>query len=712
MKRFLISAAALVLAALSSVAWSDDSPGRRATDVPGIALLAGALDGRDAIDGQGSQARFADSEGHRTRNRPGLAIDSAGRLYVGDLGNQTIRRIGPDGVVSTFAGRARSRGHADGPAREARFNDPAGVVADARGNLYVADSGNHVIRRIDRDGTVSTLAGMAGMAGDANGVARSARFRNPQSLAIDAEGNLVVTDLGNQLVRRVTPEGLVSTLAGQSGRFGDDDGPRAQATLNYPFGVAVDANGSIFVSQLHGESIRRIEPNGAVSSLVAKVASPTWLETIGSKPDFSGVTGLYLDQRGRVFVTDPERHRIRSISRTGAVFNVAGSFQRGSTWGDQDGAALQARFYLPSAVVADGAGNAYVFDAGNATVRKLSVDGTVSTLAGRARNRFFDSRAADGRHEQARFDFQDTRFAAVAALAADAQMNVYVAETRTHTVRRIDRDGKVITLAGAKGEKGSADGQGPAARFASPVGLTVDPRGTVFVCDNNNHTVRRIDADGKVSTIAGAAGQSGEIDGTGTESRFDGPSGIASDKLGNLYVTDAGGHTLRRIDTQGRVTTVAGKAGQKGDADGAGAQARFEEPSGVAIDRDGNVYVVDGRIEQRVRRISPSGQVTTWSTLWKRPASVPPSSPAQPDFFRWLTFDDSGVLYVVEASRHVVWRVSPDGLASVAVGDANWPGQAPGALPGHLDHPSGIAWLGGRRLAVTSGNAVFQVNLP
>lgn len=266
--------------------------------------------------------------------------------------------------------------------------------------------------------------------------------------------------------------------------------------------------------------------------------------------------------------------------------------------GSDDGAGSDARFYHPFTVAVDGACRVYVADAFNHTIRKITDGAVVTTFAGQTGI----PASADGPGAAAGFNNPQ-------GVAADPSGNVYVADTFNYTIRKITPDGVVSTIAGLAGHPGSADGTGPEARFNQTAALAVGPSGTIYVADTFNHTIRRIDRDGVVTTWAGAAGSAGDSNGPRLDARFNHPNGVAVDAEGNVYVGDTSNNRIRMISRDGVVTTIAG-SGSVGNADGPAAQAEFNAPRGVAVDPVGNVYVADG-YNDAIRLITRDGFVTT-----------------------------------------------------------------------------------------------------
>ena len=229
------------------------------TPVNAVTTLAGSATQTGSSNGTGSAASF--------NSPPGVAVDSAGNVYVADEQNDEIRKISPSGVVTTLAGSAGQTGSSNGSGSAARFDLPFGVAVDSEGNVYVADAYNDEIRKISPSGVVTTLAGSPGQQGSGNGTGSTASFYHPEGVAVDSAGNVYVADFANQEIREISPSGVVTTLAGSAGLAGSSNGAGNAARFDYPFGVAVDSTGNVYVADRSNDEIRKITPSGVVTTL-------------------------------------------------------------------------------------------------------------------------------------------------------------------------------------------------------------------------------------------------------------------------------------------------------------------------------------------------------------------------------------------------------------------------------------------------------------
>ncbi|MGI9242085.1 MAG: NHL repeat-containing protein, partial [Verrucomicrobiales bacterium] len=325
-----------------------------------VSTLAGKAKATGSADGTGSAARFFFPSG--------VAVDSAGNIYVADTKLNRIRKVTGAGVVTTLAGEML--GSADGAGSAAQFNTPFDVAVDASGTIYVADKGNYTIRRVTPEGVVTTLAGLAGHSGSVDGTASAARFRSPSGVAVDDAGNVYVADSSDSTIRQVTPDGVVTTLAGKAGSDGSTDGVGDEARFNGPTGVAVDGLGNIYVADYYNSTIRKVAVDGTVTTLAGQAGSDGSTDGPASTARFNRPTNVAVDQVGNVYVADTLNQMIRRVTPAGVVTTLAG---RGAgVIGSEDGTGRLAGFASPTDVAVDSAGKIYVADYYNSTIRKGS----------------------------------------------------------------------------------------------------------------------------------------------------------------------------------------------------------------------------------------------------------------------------------------------------------------------------------------------------
>lgn len=320
------------------------------------------------INGMGTAASFY--------NPNSVTLDGAGNIYVADYNNGAVRKITPAGLVSTLAGGSGLGGSQNGTGSVATFHGAWAVAADASGNVYVADNFNNMIRRVTSTGVVTTFAGIK-QPGSVDGPGPGASFHMPLGVAVDATNNVYVADSYNNLIRKITPSGVVSTLAG-SGTMGKTDGVGAAASFYMPHGLAVDGSGNVYVADMGNYAVRKITPTGTVTTLADATAIYGSPSGTGLNPGFGGISGIAVDVGGNVYTADTFTFLILKITPAGKVSTLAGINSGNSAAGisDQGGSAngigIAASFRWPSGLAIDGAGNLYVADAGNNLIRKIS----------------------------------------------------------------------------------------------------------------------------------------------------------------------------------------------------------------------------------------------------------------------------------------------------------------------------------------------------
>jgi sugar lactone lactonase YvrE len=538
----------------------------RAVDLASRAVttLAGSLLGVGGTDGPGAQASF---------NTPSGLAFYGGILYLTDTENHTLRKIDPvSGMVSTIAGAYGVPGTTDDVGTNARFREPEGLAVDESGNLYIADVDNNTIRAFSiSTGAVTTLAGTAGTSGTTDGVGAAARFSKPKEMTYDGAGNVYVVDSLNQSIRKVVvATATVSTLA---------------TFQTIPQGVAT-INGAVLVSLGDHTLVQVAADTGVVTPLAGQSGMQGFVDGAGGAARFNQPAGLWADGAGGLLVADNGNHVLRKVALAGAtVSTYAGAKSSGSA----DGTGTQARFFAPQGLVADDQA-VYVADTANQVIRKVELaTGVATTLAG-----------ASGQPGNTNGAATDARFNQPEALALDRTAQIlYVADSNNRAIRAIDLASRAVTTLSYDRAPGD-----PFTSLNVPAGLALDG-GRLYIADYGNDDVVALDPKAMVmTTVAGKQGVPGPTDGTGGQARFYGPQGIAADGQGNLYVADNVNDTIRKVEiATGKVTTLAGQPQTPGHDDGVGAAARFAYPLGVAVDGVGDLFVADS-LNNSVRHIA------------------------------------------------------------------------------------------------------------
>lgn len=652
-----------------------------------------------------SRAGFAGDGGPATRaqlNDPkGLAFDAAGNLYIADSQNNRVRMVDRNGVITTFAGNGSSsfgggpRSFNDGgPAINGLLHLPSGVAVDKSGNVFIADTGDNIIRKVTPDGIINTFAG-DGYAGfydkDDNTQdtippnAIDSEFNKPSDVAVDGSGNIYIADTTNQVVRKVTPEGGITMFAGDAtAGFKGDNGAATSAGLIAPTALAVDSGGNVFIMSNGDGRIRKVDTKGIITT-VAGNGVPGFNDGAASGAQFNFPTGIAVDGSGSVYVADSLNLRIRKIAGS-TVTSVAGS--GAFSYSGDNGPALNAQLGNPAGVAADAAGNVYIADTGNNVVRQVSRDGVITNVLG-------NSQAGSG----------DNQLNAPQAVAADTAGNLYIADTLNGRIRRVG-GGSVTTIGGTD-------------NFFTPTGVAVDAAGNVYVADLNRNIVRRVAANGTVTTVAGTgtAGFGGD-NGPAAGAFLNAPRAVAVDGAGNLYIADTGNNRIRRVNTSGQISTVAGNGvpGFTGDG-GLAVNAQIVGPTGIAVDPSGNLYISDGT---RIRKVTAGGFILTitGNTTPGYSGDGGVAATAQLNGPAGVAADSTGNVYVADSGNHAVRRLQPlaGGLqiSAVTSGATNQPGVvAPGevvALYGAGMGPAQLApaqLVNGRVPTTLAGTTVY-----
>ena len=592
-----------VFLALAAVGWGAGIPAYNIQTVAGSDFSSSGVSALAAI--------FSQPEG--------IAVDNGGNIYIADADGNRVSKINPGGSIQAVAGNGTAGFAGDGgPAGAALLSHPYGVAADAQGNVYVADLGNARVRKISPDGTIRTIAGGGSIAPGGNGdggPATNALLLEPRNIAVDPDGTLYVSDFGAHRVYRVSSAGILTTLAGTgSAGFSGDDGAGQLAQLNSPAGLASDSNGSLYIADSSNNRVRRLYLG--VITTVDKVVEPTGV-AIG--PDgtlyiaagylgtpfkaIGGIASAYdvaVDRLGTVYATSGQY--VRKVTSDGTVTTIAGS-GAAPYFGGDNGLGAAARLHWPSGLAVDQNGNWYIADTFNNRIRKINSAGMITTIAGTG------VAGATGDNGPATLaELKNPR-----SVAVDSQNNIYIADSGNNSVRKIGPNGIVATLGGLQ--------------LNDPEYVAVDSNGSLYIADSGNGRVIKVTSLGAVSIVM----------------LIQRPSSIALDGSGSVYVT--GATSVSRIAPDGSLTTVLGG---------------LTSPRGLAVTPNGDVLVADTSLNA-VRKLSSTGVLSTIAGTGVAGFSGDgqPAVAAQLNSPADLVVGSAGTIWIADSGNNRIRTLSP-----------------------------------------------------
>ena len=642
---------------------------REVTPAGVVTTVAG--NGTAGYTGNGSQATAAE-----LHSPAGVAVDSSNNLFIADTNNSVIREvIHSTGLISVVAGMAGYFGYnGDGGQATATYLDwPTGVAVDAGGNLFIADTRSALIRKVTHsNGLINTVAGDTptsgyyGYTGD-GGQATAAELYMPMGVVVDSSGNLYIADTKNNVIRKVTSSGIISTIAGtfmgwSGGNYTGDAGQATAATLSYPVNLALDSSNHLFIADYGNDRIRQVNLSTPNLGVITTVAGGGLIDNgPATAAALNGPAAMVADTGGHLYIADYANNCVRQLTlSTGLISTIAGIGISGANGDTGQGTA--AALDWPTATAVDTAGHLFIADQYNQRVREVNLStGAITTFAGNGTAGYTG----------------DTNQATAAELnnpmgvAADTSGNLFIADSANNCIRKVNLASGVITTIAGNGTAGyNGDNiQATAAQLNDPTGVAVDAAGDIFIADCGNNRVREI-TSGVITTIAGTgtAGYNGDSILAAT-ARLNAPSGIALNAAGNLLIADTANNRIRLVTfSTNYITTVAGNgtAAYSGDT-GQATAACIINPLGVAADASGNLFIGD-TANNAVREVAPTGVIVTLcgnATPGYRPNNVSATAavfhgPAG------LAVDSRGNLYIADTQNDLVRQLGAAMSVTVA----------------------------------------------
>jgi uncharacterized protein YjiK len=624
-------------------------------DAQGGLPLVYAGNGSSGFSGDGGLATKA------SLNSPGgVAADGRGNLYIADSDNNRIRKVDKSGVITTVAGDGTAGFSGDGgPATRAQLDSPVGVAVDDQGDLYIGDTSNRCIRKVNADGIITTLAENDDTA-----------YFSVLGIALDARGNVILADASNGRVMKADSNGKVTTVAGVADEYGHDGDGRAavQAQLNDPRAVAVDLQGNLYITDDFEQRVRKVDVNGIITTF-AGTGVPGYAGDGGpaNQATLHDPEGVATDAEGNVYIAEDYNRAIRKVDSKGVITTVFGGVTQPS---DEGAPAVAVQLYQPDGVTIDAQGDLYLVESEAHRVRKVDPKGIIVTVAGNGES---GDSGDGGPADQAQFNEP-------VGVATDLQGNIFIADRRSQRIREIDASGRITAFAGGGNDSVLGDaGLATQATLRKPVGIATDFQGNVYIADYGDHRVRKVDGNGIITTVAGngTRGFSGD-GGPAIFAKLDGPQEVAADALGNLYIADSDNNRIRKVDGNGIITTVAGNGTQGFSGDGGTAtKARLNLPGGLALDGEGDLYIADLG-NQRIRKADANGVITTVAGNGTQGFSGDggPAAQAQLQGLSWLPFglaiDGANRLYLADSGNNRIRRIIDEELKGS--GDLNGDG--------------------------------------
>jgi sugar lactone lactonase YvrE len=543
------------------------------------------------VAGNGKQGAPTPGPANRSHlNYPaGVAVDAHGDLFIADEFNHVVEEVTPAGRLSVVAGNGKQGAPTPGPANSSRFGRPNGVAVDAHGNLFIADESNHVVEEVTPAGRLSVVAG-DGIAGSPTpGPATSSALNGPVGVAVDAHGDLFIADAGNHVVEEVTPAGRLSVVAGDGIAGSPTPGPATSSALNGPVGVAVDAHGDLFIADAGNNVVEEVTPAGRLSVVAGNGKQGTPISGPATSSALNGPVGVAVDAHGDLFIADYYYNItgyyydnvVEEVTPAGRLSVVAGAVPDPGS--PKPGPATRSHLNGPSGVAVDAHGDLFIADELKHVAEEVTPAGRLSVVAGNGKQGPPTPGPANS-----------SALGLPSGVAVDAHGDLFIADAGNNVVEKVTPAGRLSVVAGDVAKLGPPT-PGPANSSAldGPLGIAVDAHGDLFIADAGNNVVEKVTPARRLSVVAGNGKQGAPTPGPATRSPLYQPHGVAVDAHGDLFIADAGNNLVEEVTPAGRLSVVAGDGIAGLPTPGPAARSHLGGPSGVAVDAHGDLFIAD-----------------------------------------------------------------------------------------------------------------------